>query len=262
MTFTQLQQVLRSFRPKSDTAPILDDAAFAAGVLENLDKYGDVLQVGRIAFRKTPIGWVSLTPITRAEWRAYEPAPPEWKRTWVNAAWEDNLPATDLTLKQIEAFIDNVNFGIPGTGLPGECRLPTLGEALTMALAVEDTSLPLNSYGTFSWQPWIQPVGFSEPNAWGLWDTVGCVWQWCDDGPEEQDVPQPFGTVYTYKRRFAAGGSWQYRAKECLPEAFGGQGYFAIAAHHEIAGRDVGFRLIVPKENDDQLALDVRQADE
>lgn len=262
MTYTQLQQVLRSFWPKGDKSPILDGAGFASAVLEGMDKYGDVLQVGRIAFRETPIGWVTITPITRAEWRAYEPAPTEWKRTWVNEAWEDNLPATDLTLKQIDEFIDNINFSLPGTGLPGECRLPTLGEALTMALAVEDVSLPLNAYGTFSWQPWMQPVGFSDPNEWGLWDTVGCVWQWCADGPEGMDVVQPTGTVYTYKRRFASGGSWKYRAKECLPEAFGGQGYFAIAAHHEVSGRDVGFRLIVPKENDDQLALDVRQADE
>jgi hypothetical protein len=262
MTYTQLQQVLRSFWPKADKAPILDGAAFAAGVLESMSQDGDVLQVGRIAFRETPIGWVTITPITRAEWRAYEPAPTEWKRTWVNESWEDNLPATDLTLKQIEAFIDNINFSLPGTGLPGECRLPTLGEALTMALAVEDVSLPVNDYGTFSWQPWMQPVGFSMANAWGLWDTLGCVWQWCADGPEGMDVVQPTGTVYTYKRRFASGGSWKYSAKECLPEAFGGRGYFAIAMDERIQGRDLGFRLIVPKAGADELTVDARQVDE
>ena len=261
MTYTQLQQVLRSFWPKADKAPILDGAAFAAGVLESMSQDGDVLQVGRIAFRETPIGWVTITPITRAEWRAYEPAPTEWKRTWVNESWEDNLPATDLTLKQIEAFIDNINFSLPGTGLPGECRLPTLGEALTMALAVEDVSLPVNDYGTFSWQPWMQPVGFSMANAWGLWDTLGCVWQWCADGPEGMDVVQPTGTVYTYKRRFASGGSWKYSAKECLPEAFGGRGYFAIAMDERIQGRDLGFRLIVPKEGAGELTIDARQVD-
>ena len=248
MTFTQLQQVLRSLTGKPAT-PL------------KLDGGGDVLMVGSIPFRETPIGWVLITPITRAQWRAYEPAPVEWKRTWVNAAWEDDLPATDITLTQIAEFIDNVNFGIPGTGLPGECRLPTLGEALTMALAVEDTSLPLDSYGTFSWQPWMQPVGFSAPNAWGLWDTVGCIWQWCDDGPEEQDVVQPTGTIYTYKRRFASGGSWKYRAQECLPEAFGGRGYFAIAMDERIQGRDLGFRLIVPKAGVEELTIDARQVE-
>ena len=261
MTYTQMQQVLRSFWPKADKAPILDGAAFAAGVLESMSQYGDVLQVGRIAFRETPIGWVTITPITRAEWRAYEPAPTEWKRTWVNESWEDNLPATDLTLKQIDEFIDNINFSLPGTGLPGECRLPTLGEALTMALAVEDISLPINDYGTFSWQPWMQPVGFSMANAWGLWDTVGCVWQWCADGPEGMDVVQPTGTVYTYKRRFASGGSWKYSARECLPEAFGGRGYFAIAMDERIQGRDLGFRLIVPKAGAEELTVDARQVD-
>ena len=261
MTYTQLQQVLRSFWPKADKAPILDGAGFAAGVLESMSQYGDVLQVGRIAFRETPIGWVTITPITRAEWRAYEPAPTEWKRTWVNEAWEDNLPATDLTLKQIDEFIDNINFSLPGTGLPGECRLPTLGEALTMALAVEDISLPVNDYGTFSWQPWMQPVGFSMANAWGLWDTVGCVWQWCADGPEGMDVVQPTGTVYTYKRRFASGGSWKYSARECLPEAFGGRGYFAIAMDERIQGRDLGFRLIVPKAGAGELTVDARQVE-
>ena len=260
MTFKQIQQMIRAMRPVTNKVPVLDSRNYAA-VVASWGTQDSVVQIGPIAFRETPIGWISATPITRAQWRAYEPAPSEWKRTWVNEAWEDNLPATDLTLKQIDEFVDNINFGLPGTGLPGECRLPTLGEALTMAVAVVDVSLPLNAYGTFSWQPWMQPVAFNEPNAWGLWDTVGCVWQWCSDGPDEQDVMQPSGTIYTYKRRFASGGSWQYRAKECLPEAFGGQGYFAIAMDERIQGRDLGFRLIVPKAGADELTVDARQVE-
>ena len=243
MTFEQLQRMIAARRGESPLAGGL-----------GIDDYGTLVSVGPLLFRDTPLGWVTITPITRAQWREYEPAPVEWTKTWVNAAWEHNLPATDITLKQIDDFISNINLGLMGSdALPGSvgvARLPMFDEAVTMAVAVAQNFSNLNDYGTFSWQPWMQPVGFSAPNAWGLWDTVGCVWQWCADGPEEQDVVQPFGTIYTYRRRYASGASWKYKAKDSLPEVLGGQGYFGYAAHEEVRGRDIGFRLIVPKAAD------------
>lgn len=53
----------------------------------------------------------------------------------------------------------------------------------------------------------IQPVGQKEPNAWGLYDMLGNVWEWCED------VYDP--TVYGSYRIFRGGG-WSDEERGCL----------------------------------------------
>jgi formylglycine-generating enzyme required for sulfatase activity len=54
------------------------------------------------------------------------------------------------------------------------------------------------------------PVGQKQPNAWGLFDMAGNVWEWCHDGYEERlgtaAVTDPFGTDSDL--RLARGGAW------------------------------------------------------
>jgi len=211
-----------------------------------------------IPFARTPIGDVTITPITRDQWRNVAwlsppleqrspalPIPSEWTANVVNDAFEPLLPATHVNLTQIQAFIDILN---AETGLT--FRLPTRQEAFQMAVAdfEEDPFLliprDLDQLGTFAWQPFQPPVGTSRLSTWGLYDTIGCIWQWCNDGPADESVIQPSGTIYTYPRRWITGGSWRDRARDVVPNALGGQGSFSFAAHAAVSGRDVGFRLI------------------
>lgn len=51
------------------------------------------------------------------------------------------------------------------------------------------------------------PVGMKEPNAWGLYDMLGNIWEWCSDIYDE--------TVYGSYRIFRGGG-WYDEARGCM----------------------------------------------
>ncbi len=81
-----------------------------------------------------------------------------------------------------------------------------------------------NSGGT------THPVAQKEPNAWGLYDMHGNVWEWCADLHQS-------GNSYRVDR----GGSWLSRADNCAA------GYRSCRN----PGRrddDLGFRLAAPKD--------------
>jgi len=85
------------------------------------------------------------------------------------------------------------------------------------------------------------PVGFYAPNAWGLYDMHGNVWEWCSDwygGYSSGAQTNPEGPS-SGSYRVLRGGSWFYHGRYCRSA-----GRNAIEPSHRSHG--IGFRLVVP----------------
>lgn len=103
-------------------------------------------------------------------------------------------------------------------------------------------------------------VAQKEPNAWGIFDMLGNVWEWCQDWYDvrylygiEKDVDEPLGD----KLRVVRGGGWYSFAwrNRCASRD---------GAAPSKANGDVGFRLVAEpkiKPNDDQNNIESARVD-
>jgi formylglycine-generating enzyme required for sulfatase activity len=120
------------------------------------------------------------------------------------------------------------------------CRAGTI---TPYASGTEDTELQLGQYAWFTRNSDFgsKPVGTRKPNAWGLHDMHGNVWEWCLDrlergtqgGAITNTVVAASGNL-----RVARGGSWLYDSRACR---------CANRDDYSPANRcsDIGFRVVL-----------------
>jgi formylglycine-generating enzyme required for sulfatase activity len=74
----------------------------------------------------------------------------------------------------------------------------------------------------------MHEIGRKQPNAWGIHDMLGNVWEWCTD----QYDPEVYGAYRVFR-----GGGWSDRARGCLATN-------RRRSHPTFAIDDLGFRVV------------------
>jgi formylglycine-generating enzyme required for sulfatase activity len=114
------------------------------------------------------------------------------------------------------------NFAANGYRLPTEAEWEYACRAGTStAYFFGDSSSRLGEYGWFDenagGRP--RPIGKKLPNAWGLYDMCGNVWEWCNDfyqvdyyqaAPRQEPKGPEAG-----KTKVVRGGAWRFSAETC-----------------------------------------------
>lgn len=155
-------------------------------------------------------------------------------------------PVERVSWDDCQAFLAKLG---PGFRLPTEdeweyaCRAGTetafhTGAGLDAAMANFDGSHP---YGPNArrgvYRQTTMPTGSFPPNAWGLHDMHGNVWEWCDDPYQDWTGGRPVGAPADGGRRVLRGGSWASIGEYCRSAKRTG---LARTARQD----NVGFRVV------------------
>ena len=137
-----------------------------------------------------------------------------------------DLPVDNVSWDDVVEFCKKLS-DLPEEKKAGRMyRLPTEAEweyacraGSKTAYSFDDEEGLLPEYGWFSRNSSrrTHTVGLLEPNAWGLHDMHGNVWEWCSDWYEEYPkgaVSDPTGPKEG-SDRVIRGGSWDYEAAHC-----------------------------------------------
>ncbi|MDG4596603.1 MAG: formylglycine-generating enzyme family protein [Candidatus Contendobacter sp.] len=189
--------------------------------------------------------WLFDTPCTQALWEAVMEKNPSRFQS-------PTRPVERVSWNDAQDFLKRLNNRIPGLDLtlPSEaqweyaCRAGTETAIYTGELAIRGERNapaldPITWYGGNSgfefdlkdgenssdWpekqyphtKAGTRPVKLKRANPWGLYDMLGNVWEWCQDGMRDYDEnaqTNPVGSLDTGAYRALRGGSWPNLARD------------------------------------------------
>ena len=132
--------------------------------------------------------------------------------------------------------------------LPSEAEWEYFARAGTKTLySFGDEQKLLGDYGWFTGNAAGNdpPVGAKKPNAWGLYDIHGYLWEWCaDTGSESYKNAPNDGSAHIEKdgkTRILRGGSWKDKAEKLTSS-------YRSVVPAELTDDAVGLRCILTKK--------------
>ena len=189
--------------------------------------------------------YMQTTEVTQGQWKAVRGKNPSRYDEC-----GDTCPVEKVSWSKVQEFIRELN-ALEGTD---KYRLPTEAEWEYASRAGSETRF---TYGDDSDRPneyldlknyaWYyknsksrpHPVAQKKPNAWGLYDMHGNVYEWCRDGygryPDE-DVSDPKGNKEQLNKVYR-GGSWRSFGRSCRSS-------HRERKRLESYGDHIGFRLV------------------
>jgi len=158
--------------------------------------------------------WLAKTEVTEAQWEAVMGSnPSEFKGP--------NLPVENVSWEDAQAYLTKFNEkGVLPDGwkfaLPTEAQWEYACRAGEKGPYSGGTLDEVGWYGDNSGTQ-THEVGQKKPNAWGLHDMHGNVWEWCADWYEDtlKGGSDPAGPS-SGDPRVSRGGSWRNDASPCL----------------------------------------------
>jgi len=186
---------------------------------------------GRV--RITQEYWIAQTECTQAQWKAIMGKMPACDFQG------DELPVDSASYTEAQEFCASMNTKVKITGgwrvaLPTEAQWEYACRAGTQsAFAFGKDAADLHLYGNYADKSYTlfdhgdkthsdgvgnttARVASYRPNAWGLYDMHGNVWEWCVQAytPSHQIGTDPSGTQMG-RNRVARGGAWMTAAEKC-----------------------------------------------
>ena len=183
--------------------------------------------------------WIGKYEVTQKQWESVMGTNP-------SSVKGENRPVEGVSWSACQDFCRKAGQGL---GLPTEaqweyaCRAGSTtayfwGNALNGDRANCNGSYPCGTKRKGKYAKSTCEVGSYSPNAWGIYDMHGNVWEWCHDwygNYSGENVVDPSGPAFG-DRRVCRGGGWPVEAYKCRSAAHYG-------FHPGISGHSQGFRV-------------------
>lgn len=163
--------------------------------------------------------WIADSPVTGAQYRAVMGINPS------QFQGDPDLPVENVSWLDAREFCAKLSDTSAMTiRLPSEaeweyaCRAGSTTQFHFGELAAE---LPAYAWFEYNSQCRTAPVRLKKPNAWGLFDMIGNVWEWCEDSWHEDYTGAPcdgspwLHTTTRKPRHPVRGGAWDMDAFRC-----------------------------------------------